>query len=51
MVKQSDDERQRIIANEVTQAKEYILKLNAGPMKHTLEKRARLEKKKNSKRR
>lgn len=39
-----------IIARVVAEAKENVRRLNAGPMKHTLARRARLEKK-NSRRR
>lgn len=42
--------QEEIIARVVADVKESVKRLNAGPMKHTLARRARLEKK-NSKRR
>jgi len=44
-MKQTVEQRDEIIARAVEQARQNVLKLNAGPMKHTLAKRARLEKK------
>jgi hypothetical protein len=44
-MKQTAEERDEIIARAVAQARQNIIEMNAGPMKHTLRKRARLEKK------
>lgn len=49
-MKQTPEEREEIIARAAAFAKENVKKMNAGPMKHTLAKRAQLEKK-NTKRR
>lgn len=49
-MRQTPEEREEIIARAAAAARENVELMNAGPMKHTLAKRAALEKK-NSKRR
>jgi hypothetical protein len=49
-MQQTKEERDAIIAGAVAEIKANIERLNAGPMKHTLQRRARLEKKANKRR-
>ena len=47
---QTKEQRDVIIAQAVATAKEHTAELNAGPMKHTLRKRAQLEAKQSRRR-
>jgi len=49
-MKQTKEQRDAIIAEAVATAKAHTAELNAGPMKHTLQRRAALEKKTNRRR-
>jgi hypothetical protein len=49
-IKQTKEQRDAIIAEAVTTAKEHTAELNSGPMKHTLQRRAALEKKQSKRR-
>jgi len=49
-MKQTKEQRDAIVAEAVTTAKEHTAELNSGPMKHTLQRRAALEKKTNKRR-
>ena len=50
VMKQTKEQRDAIVAEAVTTAKEHTAELNSGPMKHTLQRRAALEKKTNKRR-
>ena len=49
-MRQTKEQRDAIIAQAVATAKEHTAELNAGPMKHTLRRRAALESKANKRR-
>jgi hypothetical protein len=49
-MRQTKEQRDAIIAEAVTTAKAHTAELNAGPMKHTLQRRSALEKKANKRR-
>ncbi len=49
-MRQTKEQRDAIIAQAVATAKEHTAELNAGPMKHTLQRRAALEKKQSKRR-
>jgi len=49
-MQQTKKERDEIIARVVAASKEHTEELNAGPMKHTIAKRKRLEAKKSKRR-
>ncbi len=49
-MRQTKEQRDAIIAQAVATAKEHTAELNAGPMKHTLRRRAGLERKQSKRR-